>query len=126
MRTCCPYATNPRSRSSSVARVEVMRKFTALFAVIALVAAVFAVQAFAATGVSWKVGTNKTVKIRKGGVVKWVWADRQPHNVKGSGFSSKVMTGKGKAYSHRFGKKGTFKVICQIHPTTMKTTVKVS
>jgi plastocyanin len=46
--------------------------------------------------------------------------------VKGPGFSSKVMSGKGKTYSHRFGKKGTFKIICQIHPTTMKTVVKVS
>src|SRR3954449_8671015 len=100
MRTCCPYATNPRSRSSSVARVEVMRKFTTLFAVVALVAAVFAVQAFAATGVAWKVGTNKTVKIKKGGTVKWTWADGAPHNVKGKGFASKVQTGKGKTYSH--------------------------
>ena len=103
-----------------------MRKFTALFAVVALVATVFAVQAFAATGVTWKVGTNKTVKIRKGGTVKWTWGDGAPHNVKGPGFSSKVQTGKGKTYSHRFGKKGTFRIICQIHPTTMKTTVKVS
>jgi plastocyanin len=45
--------------------------------------------------------------------------------VKGKGFSSKVVTGKGKTYSHRFRTKGTFKVICQVHPTTMKTVVKV-
>jgi plastocyanin len=102
-----------------------MRKFTALFAVVALVAAVFAVQAFAATGVAWKVGTNKTVKIKKGGTVKWTWADGAPHNVKGKGFASKVQTGKGKTYSHRFRTKGTFKIICQVHPTTMKTIVKV-
>ena len=104
-----------------------MRKFTALVAVIALVAAVFAVQAFGATtGVAWKVGTNKTVKIKKGGTVKWTWADGAPHNVKGNGFKSKVLTGKGKTYSHRFGSKGTFRIICQIHPSTMKTVVKVS
>ena len=109
-----------------MANVSVMRKFTVLFAVIAVVAAVFAAQAFAVTGVSWKVGSNKTVKIRKGGIVKWTWADGSPHNVKGPGFSSRVMTGRGKAYSHRFRRKGTFRIICQIHPTTMKTTVKVS
>ena len=103
-----------------------MRKFTTLFAVIALVAALTAATAFAATNVSWKVGTNKTVKIRKGGVVKWIWADGAPHNVKGPGFVSKTQTGKGKTYSHRFRKKGTFKIICQVHPTTMKTVVKVS
>jgi plastocyanin len=104
-----------------------MRKFLALLAALALVVALVATQAFAATtSVTWKIGTNKTVKIRKGGTVKWVWGDGQPHNVKGSGFKSKVVTGKGKTYSHRFGSKGTFKIICQIHPTSMKTTVKVS
>src|SRR4029078_155449 len=103
-----------------------MRKITVLLAALALVAALIATQAFAATAVTWKVGTNKTVKIRKGGTVKWVWGDGSPHNVKGSGFKSKVLTGRGKTYSHRFGSKGTFKIICQIHPTTMKTVVKVS
>ena len=102
-----------------------MRKFTVLFAVIALVAAVAAASAFAATNVTWKIGTNKTVKIHKGGTVKWIWGDGAPHNVKGSTFKSKVMTGKGKTYSHRFLSKGTFKVICQVHPTSMKTVVKV-
>jgi plastocyanin len=102
-----------------------MRKITALLAVLALVAALVATQAFAATAVTWKIGTNKTVKIRKGGTVKWVWGDGSPHNVKGSGFKSKVLSGKGKTYSHTFKSKGTFKIICQIHPTSMKTVVKV-
>jgi plastocyanin len=103
-----------------------MRKVTALVAVVAVVAAVFAVQAFAATTVSWHVGTNKTVKIKKGGTVKWVWSDGQPHDVKGPGFTSKTSSKKGFTFSHRFNKKGTFKIICQVHPTSMKTTVKVS
>jgi plastocyanin len=103
-----------------------MRRLASLLVIAALLAGVLAATAFAATNVSWKVGTNKTVKIKKGGTVKWIWADGAPHNVKGHGFKSKVMTGKGKSYSHRFGSKGTFKIICQIHPTTMKTVVKVS
>jgi plastocyanin len=103
-----------------------MRKFTALLAVLALAGALIAAQAFAATNVTWKVGTNKTVKIKKGSTVKWIWGDGQPHNVKGSGFKSKVLTGKGKSYSHKFGSKGTFKITCQVHPTTMKAFVKVS
>src|SRR6478672_9496146 len=103
-----------------------MRKFTALFAVLTVVGTVFAVQALAATGVTWKIGTNKTVKIHRGGTVKWVWGDGAPHNVKGPGFSSKVLSGRGKTYSHRFGKAGTFKIVCQIHPGAMKVIVKVS
>ena len=101
-----------------------MRKVTILVAAIA-VAAVFAVQAFAATSVSWHIGTNKTVKIKRGGTVKWLWSDGQPHDVKGPGFSSKTTSKKGFTYSHTFKKKGTFKIICQVHPTSMKTIVKV-
>ena len=103
-----------------------MRRLSVLFVILALAAALIATQAFAATSTPWKIGTNKTVKIRKGGTVKWVWADGAPHNVKGPGFSSKVQSGKGKTYSHKFGKRGTFKIVCEIHPGSMKTTVKVS
>jgi plastocyanin len=103
-----------------------MSRLGFLVVVAVLVAAIAAVSAFAATNVTWKVGTNKTVNIKKGGAVKWIWSDGQPHNVKGPGFTSKTMSGKGKSYSHTFNKRGTFKIICQIHPTTMKTTVKVS
>jgi plastocyanin len=102
-----------------------MRKFTALFAVTALVAAIAAASAFAATNVAWKVGTNKTIRIHKGGKVKWVWSDRQPHNVKGRGFHSKLIARKGFSFSHTFRSKGTFRIICQVH-SNMHTTVKVS
>ena len=102
-----------------------MRKFTALLAVTALVAAIAAASAFAATNVSWKVGATKTVRIHKGGTVKWIWSDRQPHNVKGPGFHSALRAKKGFSYSHRFRSKGTFKIICQVH-SSMRTTVKVS
>ena len=103
-----------------------MRKLTFLLALAAVAASIVAVSAFAATKtVKWHVPTSSTVKIAKGGTVKWVWTDGQPHNVKGPGFKSKTSSRKGFAYSHRFGSKGTFKIICQVHPTTMKTVVKV-
>ena len=56
-----------------------MAKALALLTVTALLVA--AATAYAATGVAWHTGTNKTVKIRKGGTVKWTWADGQPHDV---------------------------------------------
>jgi plastocyanin len=102
-----------------------MRKLLLPLTVLAVVGAIFAVQALAATNVTWKIGTKKTISIKKGGTVKWVWGDGQPHNVKGPGFSSKVQSGKGKTYSHTFRAKGTYRIICQVHPTTMKLTVKV-
>src|SRR3954453_12499923 len=99
-----------------------MRKIVALLTVAALLVA--AATAYAATSVSWKVGSTKTVKIGRGGTVKWVWTDGQPHNVKGPGVSTKVVTKKGYSTSHRFTRKGTFRYVCQIH-SSMKTTVKV-
>jgi plastocyanin len=103
-----------------------MRKLPAVLAVAALLAALGAASAFgAAKIVKWHVPTSSTVKIAKGGTVKWVWTDGQPHNVKGPGFKSKTLTKKGSTYSHTFRSRGTFKIICQVHPTTMKTTVKV-
>jgi plastocyanin len=104
-----------------------MRKLIALLAVAAVLAAVGAVAAFGATKtVKWHVPTSSTVKISKGTAVKWVWTDGAPHNVKGPGFKSKTVAKTGSTYSHTFRTKGTFKIICQVHPTTMKTTVKVS
>ena len=103
-----------------------MRKLSLVLAALTLVAALAATQAFAAATVRWKVGSKTVVTIHKGGTVKWVWRDSAPHNVKGPGFKSRTVSGKGKSYSHRFRSKGTFKIICQVHPTTMKTVVKVS
>jgi plastocyanin len=104
-----------------------MRKLTALLAVAGLLAAIGAVSAFGAPKtVKWHVPTSSTVNIAKGGSVKWVWTDGAPHNVKGPGFKSTTMTKKGSTYSHTFKTKGTFKIVCQVHPSTMKTTVKVS
>jgi plastocyanin len=103
-----------------------MRKLIVILAVAALLAAVGAVSAFgAAKTVKWHVPTSSTVKIAKGGSVKWVWSDGAPHNVTGPGFKSKTISKQGATYSHTFKTKGTFKIICQVHPTTMKTVVKV-
>jgi plastocyanin len=103
-----------------------MRKLIATLVVLSLLAGVAAVSALGATkSVAWKDPVSKTIKVRKGTKVKWVWADGLPHNVKGKGFKSKIVSGKGKSYSHTFKTKGKFKVICQVHPTTMKTIVKV-
>jgi plastocyanin len=102
-----------------------MRKLIATLSVIALIAAVGAVTALGATSVSWKDPSVKTVKISKGGKVKWVWADKLPHNVHGPGLKTKIVTAKGHSVSKVFKSKGTFTYKCDVHPTSMKTKVKV-
>ena len=104
-----------------------MRKITALSAVAALIAAVAVTTALASTpSVTCRIGTNKTVKIRKGQSVKWVWTGDAQHNVKGKGFTSKASGKKGFTYTHRFTTKGSFTIVCVFHPGAMKTVVKVS
>ena len=71
-------------------------------------------------------GTSKTVKIRHGQRVTWVFAGDAPHNVKGKGFKSKTSGRKGFTYTHTFRSKGRFVITCTIHPGLMKTVVRVS
>ena len=75
--------------------------------------------AFSPTSLSIKKGTKVTWKWTQGGV---------PHNVSpaGGGSGSKTSSKKGFTYSKVFSKAGTYKIICTIHPTQMKITVKVS
>ena len=104
-----------------------MRRLASLLAVTAVLAAIGVAAAFASTPtVSWHLGTSKTVKIRHGQSVKWVWTGDAPHNVKGKGFKSKTFSKKGASYTHRFTTKGSFTIVCTIHPGAMKTVVKVS
>ncbi|HEV7494249.1 cupredoxin domain-containing protein [Baekduia sp.] len=56
-----------------------------------------------------------TVKIAKGGSVRWVWKDGDtPHNVTFATKHSK--TQKSGSYTLRFARAGTFKYHCTIHP----------
>lgn len=78
-----------------------------------------------------------SVKIKKGGKVKWVWASTnvEPHDVhlksgpkglkkKGS-YSTKTTAVTNAKFTHAFPTPGTYKFICTIHPTKMKMTVTV-
>jgi plastocyanin len=63
--------------------------------------------------------------IKKGTIVNWKWNTDDDHTVTEAGgkFTSK-QTAKGN-YKHRFKKKGTFKVLCEVHPTVMRQKIVV-
>lgn len=104
-----------------------MRKLITTLLIVGLLAGIAAVAASATTPrVTWKIGANKTVTIRHGGRVTWVWAGDAQHNVKGKGFASGFHTRKGTTYTHTFRSKGRFTIVCQVHPGAMKTIVKVT
>lgn len=103
-----------------------MRKLIATLAIVALLS-VGAAAALAATkSVAWKKPSNVTVKINKNDYVRWVWSDSRQHNVRGPGLSSSFSSKKGRVVKKRFIRRGSFKYICDVHPTTMKTLVKVN
>lgn len=60
--------------------------------------------------------TPKTLRIKRGQTVTWVWKDGSiPHDVKSSTFKSSKIKTSG-TYKVKFPKKGTFAYVCTIHP----------
>ena len=112
-----------------------MRKLILIAAVAsaAAAAAVPAVSALASTpakkvSVKDNFFTPKTITIRRGTRVTWVWHSFGIlHNVTvKSGPSNFHSSNKGSgSYSHLFSKKGTYHLICTLHPTQMKETIVV-
>jgi plastocyanin len=105
-----------------------MKRLLAVLAALALAGAL-AVPALAATRTIALRDTffsPKSVTVKKGTTVKWVWRGRLPHNVtvkKGPvKFHSRTFT-KG-SYSKRLTRRGTYRIVCTVHPG-MNLTLKV-
>lgn len=106
------------------------RRLRHLTVLTAVLVAVFAVSALASSGKTVKVADNyygpKSLTVGTGTKVTWSWVGVLKHNVvvyKGpSSFSSKTQV-RG-SYSHTFTAKGTYQLVCTIHPS-MKMTVVV-
>ena len=69
-------------------------------------------------------------KIKKGTRAKFKWTGNNPHNVtlkKGPGkkFKSKTTSSNGVNFARKFKKRGTYKIFCTIHPTTMNLRLRV-
>jgi plastocyanin len=110
-----------------------MRKLIVI-ALVAAFAAVPAVSALASTPTrKVTVGDNffskKKLTIKRGSRVTWVWHSFGiPHNVTVTSgpakFHSRRLQTSG-SFSHLFKKKGTYHLICTLHPTQMKETITV-
>lgn len=107
------------------------RPSTVLTAITALVlSAACAVSALAATktvAVKDNVFAPKSITVKKGTTVKWVWQGSAPHNVAVTSgprkFRSRTQT-KGR-FSKKLTRKGTYKLVCTIHAPRMAMTIKV-
>jgi plastocyanin len=74
-------------------------------------------------GDSFFAPSSKT--IARGTTVRFKWIGRKRHNVKktrgpGAGFKSRTTRARGVNYAKRFTKRGTYRMICTIHPETMR------
>ncbi|MGI9556334.1 MAG: plastocyanin/azurin family copper-binding protein [Solirubrobacterales bacterium] len=113
-----------------------------LVVIAGLLGAVLLAPGASAGGDATAAGKKKTIKLgdnffkpkktsaKKGTRVKFRWTGSNSHNVtlrKGPGkkFASGTTSSKGVNFSRKFKKRGTYKMFCTIHPTTMKVNLKV-
>jgi len=111
-----------------------MRKLTisALTAAALLAVPLFAGTGSAATtirlGDDFFAPSSKTVAA--GSKVRFRWTGNRPHNVTksrgpGRGFASRTTRRRGVNFAKRFSKRGTYRLYCSIHPSTMRMTLRV-
>jgi plastocyanin len=106
-----------------------MRKLLVILAVVSMtITGILAAQAFGATkkiSVKDNFFSTSKVTVRKGDKVTWRWSGTSnPHNITSKGhFHSSTKTSG--SYSKTFKTKGTFSVICTIHPSQMRMKVVV-
>lgn len=106
-----------------------MRKLVAVTTAGAVCAAL-AIPAFAATRtvrVDDDFFAPRTVTVKKGTTIKWRWVGENPHNVESTSGPAKINSGSPKVrdtYSKKMTRKGTYKVICEVH-ADMKGTIRV-
>jgi plastocyanin len=112
-----------------------MRASVALIAIVALAALQgLGGVATAAPTTTVKLGDNffkpTRMTIRRGTKVRFKWTGSNPHNVTkrsgpGGSFKSRTTSQRGVNFVKRFTKRGTYKLICTIHPEEMRLTIKV-
>ena len=106
-----------------------MKRLLAVLAAVAIVAAAFAIPALAATrtvSLRDNVFSPRSLTVRKGTTVRFVWRGRNPHNVVSRGaarFRSSVKT-RG-SYRRRLNRRGTYRIVCSIHAPRMRMTIRV-
>jgi plastocyanin len=107
-----------------------MKKVLAAGVATAVAAGAFAIPALAATKsvqVKDNVFVAKSITVKKGTTVKWVWKGKAAHNVtvtKGPAKFHSTTQVKG-SFSKKLTKAGTYTILCTIHAPGMKMTVKV-
>jgi plastocyanin len=111
-----------------------MKRLIAVLAAVAVTAgAVMAIPAFGATrSVSLRdnVFSPRTINIRSGDTLKFVWRGSNPHNItttsrpRGAARITAPVKTRG-TYRKRLTRRGTYRLLCTIHQPSMKMTIRV-
>ena len=72
-------------------------------------------------------GSEPTVKVAKGKVVKWVWTGTRQHNVvvQDGPVSFQSDLKRSGSFTRKMKRTGTYKIICSIHAPDMAMTLRV-
>jgi plastocyanin len=105
------------------------RRLRLIIVLTALLVGAFAVSALASSSKAVKIGDNyygpKSLTVGRGTKVTWKWVGVLKHNVVvhtgPSSFSSRTQV-RG-SYSHTFTKRGTYRLVCTVHPKMRMTVV---
>jgi plastocyanin len=105
------------------------RRLRLIIVLTALLVGAFAVSALASSSKTVKIGDNyygpKSLTVGRGTKVTWKWVGVLKHNVVvhtgPSSFSSRTQV-RG-SYSHTFTKRGTYRLVCTVHPKMRMTVV---
>jgi plastocyanin len=72
-------------------------------------------------------GSPPTVRVNRNDTVVWEWEGRNPHNVRVTSgpvrFRSPVKSSG--SYRKKLTRRGTYKIVCDIHPPNMRMTLRV-
>ena len=107
-----------------------MKRLIAVLAAVSVVAALFAIPAFGATksvSVRDNLFAPRSITIKRNDTIVFRWRGENPHNVVANRgpvrFRSSIKrTG---TYRKKFTRRGSYRIVCTIHPPNMRMTVRV-
>lgn len=112
-----------------------MRRFLVIVVLVALLVTLLAAAPALSKRKNVQVGDNwfvragdpPTVTVQRNDTVAWQWDGANPHNVKATRgpvkFESKIKTAG--TYRKKMGRRGTYRIVCELHPPDMRMRLRV-
>jgi plastocyanin len=110
-----------------------MKRIIAVLTVLAVTGAVLAIPALARTrsvSVRDNVFSPRSLTIKRNDIVRFVWRGSNPHDIRTrsrprGGNRVSVPRKRSGTYRKRFTRRGTYRLVCTVHPPDMRITIRV-